>query len=361
MELQTQPDFDQIMQRYEAWLNCEIIDRPPIWLPPYFAEPKKPHPAKPYVSLKDKWLDFEDHLNEFEAIIDGSIPVGDSPQRLFPNLGPELVSTLFDAELEFADHTSWTIPCYKSCRDILDVEPNFGAPMWQAIHKYTAMSLERGKGKWVTGLTDLHFNADLLSALRDPQELCFELMDDPEGVQAACRHVDGFMEAIYNDLYEPIAAAGEPICGWTPAPHAGRMHIPQCDFICMISPEMFRKTVLPCIEHETNFADRSIFHLDGPGALGHLDDLLALPNLHAVQWVYGAGAGTCTDWVDVYKRIQAGGKALQLICDNFDQALAMTEHLKPEGVWFYVIDSHSPQEFDAFVGRIEAWTAGKKA
>jgi hypothetical protein len=34
--------------------------------------------------------------------------------------------------------------------------------------------------------------------------------------------------------------------------------------------------------------ERTIYHLDGPGALRHLDRLLAIPELDCAQWIQGA-------------------------------------------------------------------------
>jgi hypothetical protein len=94
--------------------------------------------------------------------------------------------------------------------------------------------------------------------------------------------------------------------------------------------------VLPTIVRAVDAAEKSIFHLDGPAALRHLDLLLELPQLAAVQWVYGAGAGPATKWIDVYRRIQAAGKSAQVICDTPEQAMTILETLGPRGMWFLV-------------------------
>ena len=76
---------------------------------------------------------------------------------------------------------------------------------------------------------------------------------------------------------------------------------------------MFDRFILPdtvaCCRH----VDRIIYHLDGPGALQHLDRLLAIDALHCVQWIQGAGAALPSDWLDLLRRIQAGGKTVQLV------------------------------------------------
>ena len=61
--------------------------------------------------------------------------------------------------------------------------------------------------------------------------------------------------------------------------------------------------------------DHRIYHLDGPGALHHLDALLALRELHAIQWVPGAGNEEIMQWIPLIKRIQKRGKSVQVVCE----------------------------------------------
>jgi hypothetical protein len=90
--------------------------------------------------------------------------------------------------------------------------------------------------------------------------------------------------------------------------------------------------------------ERSLFHLDGPQALRLLDLLLDLPQLDAVQWVYGSGNGPASNWIDVYKRIQNAGKSIQLIAETAEGARTVVDQLKPQGVWISVIEPFNSVE-----------------
>ncbi len=48
---------------------------------------------------------------------------------------------------------------------------------------------------------------------------------------------------------------------------------------------MFEEVFLPGIIEECSFYERTIYHLAGPGALKHLDSLLEIKELDAIQWV----------------------------------------------------------------------------
>ncbi|MHC4717906.1 MAG: trimethylamine corrinoid protein 2, partial [Planctomycetota bacterium] len=270
------------------------------------------------------------------------------------------VGTLFGCELEFVHTaTSWSTPVAASCPEVLDLQPDFDGEYWSVIRRMADLSLERGRGRWLTTPTDLHTNGDLLAALRDPQALCLDFADDLDAVRRALDHLTGFYPAIYDDLHDRIAAAGQPSASWH-ALHAGRSYPTSCDFICMISPEMFEATVLGQLAAEMEHLDRTFFHLDGPGALKHMDRLLSLAELDGLQWVHGAGNGLHSDWIDVYRKAQDAGKCVQVFAEDMDVARAIAEQLQPEGTWFWVYGEYSVDEVEAFAEYLHRWAAGKE-
>ena len=358
MQLEHKPDFDKVMARFEAWWQCELVDRPLVTMS---VRPPKPGPALParkHATERERWLDFEYALDRFEAALPHRVFFAESCPVFMPNLGPEVCSNLFGADLQFSPATSWSVPVAPSCADILKMKPDFDAFYWKAVRRATERSIARGKGRWVTALTDLHTNGDLPASLRDPQHFAIDLAEDLDTATAAVEHVTKFFPAIYDDLWGLVRAAGQPSATWAPFLHAGRAYVTSCDFICMISPAMFQRAILPSIVREMRFLERNYFHLDGPGALRHLDALLALPELDGLQWVYGAGNGPARKWMDVYKRAQAAGKCLQVLCEDLADAEAFVGQLKPGGVWFTIGGAYTLDQAKAFVKKLEQW-AGK--
>ena len=361
MELLYKGDFAKTLERFEAWWNCEIIDRPPVSL--NIKPTGLPNlPDKQHESVGDKWMDTEYILDCFEATLETQVFMGDSFPKFTPNVGPDLCATLFGAELKFVDdRTSWAYPIFDSCRDILNVEPDFDSLYWSKIRELTDRSLERGKGKWLTSIADLHSNGDLLSALRDPTPLCLEVADDYEGVKLACQYVNRFFGEMYDDLYNRIAATGQPTSSTNTILHMGRANMVSCDFICLISPQMFDDLIKPIIANEIDHLDRSMFHLDGPDALRHLDSILTYEKLQGLQWTYGAGNGPAARWIDVYQKCQQAGKCIEVKAYDVEDAITITENLKPEGVWLKVTKQEfTVDEAKDFLKRIERWAQGKK-
>lgn len=361
MDLECKPDFEKAQQRLEAWWDREVLDRPPVTI--HVRAVKQPElPVKQHAGHRERWFDTEYKLDRFEASLDGAAFLGERFPKFDPGLGPEVCATVFGCELEFSETTSWSIPNCRSCREILDIEPNLDNSYWASLREQTDASLQRGADRWITALPDLHTNGDLPAAMRDPEQLCLDLADDLPSVRAACDYVtEAAYPAMYDDMWDRIRAAGQPATTWAPFLHAGRAYVTSCDFICMISPAMFRQAILPSIVWEMRFLERNVFHLDGPGAVGHLDDLLALDELDGLQWVYGAGNGPAARWIDVYRRTQAAGKAIQLLCEDLHDARAVAEHLRPEGVWFCPGGSYGREEAEAFLDWAARWAAGKRA
>lgn len=357
MELERKPDFDRALARFEAWWDRQILDRPPVTVT---VRPEQPPrlPEKHHADLRTRWLDVEYAVDCAEAEAAAGIYLAETFPRYEPSVGPEVASTVFGCDLEFTPRTSYSKPIAASCRDVLALRPNLDTPYWQNIRAKTDLSLERGRGRWITAMPDLHTNGDLVASLRDPLNLCYDLADDAQAVRAACDHVTtaGYT-LMFQDIWRRIAAAGQPCTNWTPVLHAGPMYTVACDFIGLISTPMFCNAILPSIRREMTHLDRRLFHVDGAGALRHLDALLERPEIEAIQWVYGAGHGPAAKWIDVYKRIQAAGKGLQLIAESLDDARATASHLRPEGVWLFVEGEVGRDEAEAFIRWAERWAA----
>ncbi len=118
---------------------------------------------------------------------------------------------------------------------------------------------------------------------------------------------------------------------------AGKFATIQCDFLALLSPELSRRYVIPALEEEASFLDRCTYHLDGPDCLPHLDDILAIKDIDAIQWVPGAGKPLMHEWMDVLKKCQAAGKGLQMYdIHDLETVKKIARELRPEGLMYYV-------------------------
>jgi len=336
--LTLKPDFDHTIARFEAWWHGEIIDRAPVTLS---VKPRRPYrgPVSTHATLRERWLDVDFRVAEHVAWLEQQDWPGDSFPVFYMNVGPEISSTLFGCELDFSETTSWSHPVVHGPEDwkrIVTQAPDFSNVYWQAVERATQLAIDQCAGRYIVGITDLHGSYDMLAGLRDPMDLCTDFIDCPELLDAAGRHMARAYVESFRRQYAVLAKAGFGSTTWLATYHEGPAYVPSCDFWCMVSPDIARELIYPTIIEEMKPLQRSIFHLDGTQALVHFDLMMALPNLHAVQWVYGAGQGPATKWIDIYRRIRAAGKSLQLIADEPAEALAVLREIGTRGVWVTV-------------------------
>ncbi len=355
MEFSLQPDYAKVRERYDAFWNCEIIDRPPvsIILP---GKASKQLPPKQYNSWEERWLDIERRAEEMDLSIRSQRFLYDSLPIVWPNLGPEVFSAWCGCGYQYGEHTTWSEPLIHDWeRDADKARLNINHPLFRKTIEFTKLLLEYSHGDYIVGMTDLHPGGDHVAALRDPENLALDMIENPEWVSEMLKRSMPDFYAAYGVFYNLLREAGMPITAWTPLVHDGTFGIPSNDFSCMISKAMFDEYFLPGIAQECCFYERSIYHLDGPGALRHLDSLLEIPQLNAIQWVCGAGNEGYARWVKVYQKIQAAHKGIQLFC-TLDELDLVFETLRPEGVWFAGIEGVRDEETaKAVVKHIEKW------
>ncbi len=355
MYFKSKPDFEDSYKRYVAFFEGETIDRPVVSVKLAVEKPV-PLPVKKYATDEERWLDVD-----FRAQVD-SINIGnytypyDAMPIVFPNLGPEIFSAWCGCDYKFGVNTTWSEPCIDDWSKDTDKSiPDMKHPLFKTLERYTNNLLELGKGNFIVGLTDFHPGGDHVAALRDPAKLCIDLLENPQYVKKALDNSYPHFFKVYDYFYNMVKEADMPATSWLPAISKEKFYIPSCDFSYLIGPDMFNEFFLPGIISECQYYKRSIYHLDGPAALRHLDSILEIKELNAVQWVCGAGNEGYARWVDVYKKIQAKKKGIYLGI-NITELDLVFETLRPEGVWFAGIGGIKNKEMlDSVVKRIEKW------
>lgn len=351
------PDFEIVLDRYAAWWECAILDRPLVSITfPRPPELHRPWPEKSHATFRDRWLDTEFVVARTVAEMRNRVFYADALPIAWPNLGPEVFSAFYGCPLEFGETTSWSAPILAdwSPESTAKLRLDTGNFYYRKILELTDALLEAARGKFIVGYTDIHPGGDALAAFRDPQQLCIDMIEHPAEIKALVERVTDDFLAVYDVYYAKLSAAGMPSTSWLPATCRGKYHIPSNDFSCMVSGKMFEAIFLPGLIRECQHMDRNIYHLDGPQALRFLDTLLAVPEIHAIQWVAGAGRDYWADWVHVYRRIQAAGKAfcIYLPVEDLDRVF---EVLRPEGAWLILNGVYDQEMADAALQKIARW------
>lgn len=325
------PDWERARKRLETWWNGEIVDRAVIQVT------ARREGAKP-VSGWDIWSpphflnDPEYVADAFEEFCKRTYFGGEAFPNLWINLGPGIMATYMGAVPEFRKDTTWfETPTQWDAIEKIGFAPE--NEWWQRTCELTSVAVEKGRGKFITGLTDIGGNLDIAASLRGSQRLCLDLIDFPDEVKRFAVKINELWFKVYSGLYEIVKEGMEGTSAWMGIWSPHRWYPLQCDFSAMISPQMFKEFVLPSLKEQCRWLDHAIYHWDGPGQIPHLDMLLEIKELHGIQWVPGAGAEPAGSpkWFPYYKRILAKGKNLIISVEPQDVEPLIRE-LGPKGI-----------------------------
>jgi len=313
IELEQKPDFEECMKRIYAWYNQEIIDRAPIRFAAHNAEYNEAHvlQGRSWSSLKDRWWDTEYQIELFEYQLKHSVFNAETFPIYWPNLGPEVYTAFYGVELEYKEVTSYSIPSIKDWSQLDSVKLDFNNPYFKKLEEMTYAALERCKGKYLVGYTDLHPGIDCAAAFRDPEQLCIDLMMEPDKVKQLVDISSRDFPVIFNHFDSILKSHGQLSVTWMGIPSFGTIHIPSCDFSTLVSPEMFDEFILPSILSEIKMVSHNVFHLDGKGVAKNIDRILEMPEINAIQWVQGVGDDLpIMQSTPFIKKIQNAGKSV---------------------------------------------------
>jgi len=162
------------------------------------------------------------------------------------------------------------------------------------------------------GLPDLGGVMDVAATFRGSENLLMDLYDAPEEVLRLSQEIQTAWYDAFADFSE-VLAPQKCFTDWCGLLSQKPAYVIQCDFSYMIGNSMFRQFVLETLREDTRRLNHTIYHLDGIGELNHLDDILSLEALDAVQWVFGDGQPSAEHWLDVYRRIEAAGKRYMVV------------------------------------------------
>jgi hypothetical protein len=354
MPIEALPDWENRLERQDAFFECAIIDRPVVAITLWRPNPEYPRPEKTHSTLRDRWMDTEYVVEMALHTAMNTEYLGDALPHCYPNLGPEVFSAFFGCELEFGEETSWSIPILEDWADADKIRFSEDNVYWKKTIEITDALLEAGKGKFYVGMTDFHPGGDAIAAFRDPVQLNYDMIEALDQVKALLPYVTEVYFKVFDHFYQMLRGANQAISTWASLVSSKKWLVPSNDFSCMVSPQMFDEVFLPSIVQECQHYDASLYHLDGPNALKHLDSLLAIEELSAIQWVYGAGRGRASDWIWVYRKCQAAGKGVEIHITP-DELDTIMDNLRPEGVWLGIDGVKDREEAHALIKKVAGW------
>ncbi|MFV0528890.1 MAG: trimethylamine corrinoid protein 2 [Lachnospiraceae bacterium] len=267
-----------------------------------------------------KWADMEDKYQNAERIVARYRHFCETHEFLgesFPNLnvdfGPGSLASYLGSDIGFSEDTVW----FKHCLDGWDDVPDFKFDPeneWYQKHIKLVKECRALVGDdFYVDMPDLMENVDVLASLRGAQDMIYDMIDEPEITQERIDQITAIYYDYFNSFYDIIKGAegGNAYTVfqiWGP----GKTVKLQCDFSAMMSPDNFREFIQESLRTQAEKADQVLYHLDGPDAIRHMDALMEIDGIDALQWTSGdAGPdGTLEDWDVIYDKARAAGKSL---------------------------------------------------
>jgi hypothetical protein len=355
-EIAYKPDLEQCLERVYAWYEGELLDRPPVRFSRTNAEYNTVSgTGRGWASLKDRWFDAEYQLEKFIKESESKRFLAETFPVYWPNLGPHVFVAGFGCSCFFGEVTTWAKP-------VLEKLPQADAlPVYDWNNEYllkldelTDLALEQAKGRFLVGYTDIHTGMDWCAALRGTESLLTDFYDDTESLCLLSKSYLPDFFKFFDHFADKLKKHGQLSVTWMNIPSSGKLHIPSCDFSTMISSEQFNEIAMPGLIEECLYMDHNIFHLDGKGVARHLDYILTLPKINAVQWVQGVGDDQpIMQWVPLIKKIQKAGKGVVVDISQTELESFIAE-VPPKGIYL-CMQAENAEEEEAILKRIERW------
>ena len=314
MNLYFKDDWDEAKQMLTGWWNHEVNGR---WALGVVAKRNQPlpHNALPTLSedFKTRWLDFKTMSAHKEAWFSKNCFLGCVFPESTAYLGPGSLNPFLGSSIDFQENTLWYNPVADNPEKVDHLNFDKTGFYWNWTKEALAYIAEQAKNRYIVTMPDLIEGLDILSELLGTQEFLMHLLDCPEAIHRLLDQLDDIYFEAYDELAKIIRQEDGTVPftafnTWGP----GRCAKVQCDFSIMISPDMFEEFVKPRIQKQCRRLDYTVYHLDGPDAIRHIDAVLSIPELNALQWTPGEShphPGDKSWWEPVWEKVYSAGKS----------------------------------------------------
>ena len=293
-----------------------------------FGEQKNPCiiasiPQKTAVKIPDTddlskfWTDTDFILSRKMAEINATEYLGLAAPFHYVDQGSSAMACALGCQMRFIDkETVWAEECLKSVEEVLDLSFDPKSSVYQRISEITAKSADLAKGHHYLAPFALEGMTDLMAAFYGIENFLVDLIDKPEEVEKAMELLKNIWIKAFADIQKVIGKSGNKGgIGWVGIWAPGTTFPLQEDVAYNLSPDMFRHFCIPHIRDLAATMEYPFFHLDGIGMIPHLDALLEIQELKAIQWQPGAGKEAISQWHGLVKRIVDAGKSVQVYAE----------------------------------------------
>lgn len=309
MLTQTQKD------KFNGWWNNQNTGRPLVNL--RVRKDMQIGQNVEYNNPEEMYCDVDKNVYNFKNYLKNNVFLCEAFPSIDLNLGAGSFALYLGSEPNFTKETVWFKEIATDGLEALAKLEFDSNNVWFKRHmEMISHAKSISEGLFDVTIPDIIENMDVLASLRGAQDLCYDLYDYPELVEQKLKELDDIYMNYYNAFYD-IAKLDDDssiytaFCIWG----AGKSAKLQCDFNALMSPQQFNDLVIPSLTRQCNAMDNAMFHLDGKEAAIHVDALVGIEKLKAIQWTHGDGNPDCFDekWYEmIYDKVTKAKKSLHL-------------------------------------------------
>jgi len=337
-------NWQETKKNYTDWWNHKGLVIGTWWAMTPTDQPR--YETVPAPARQETWVEYctdpvvraaRNHYNLSRAVFPGeSLPVS------YTDLGPGSLALYCGCEPKIAEdtYTVWFVPAFEHVENPETLPPIAFAPdnKWWKLAEDTIRECKKiSNDNYLVGIPDLFDALDVLSSLRGAQTMLFDLVERPEWVDQKLKEIHAVWTEVFERMYQLSklpdgSSCYGPFCLWGP----GKTTLMQCDASAMISPEMFARFAVPYLKQQCEKAEYTMYHLDGTQAIVHLDQVLQIERLKAVEWSPQAGLEGPGNprWFDLYRKILDAGKSVQVCGASPDEIVPVLDAIGGKGVYF---------------------------
>lgn len=341
------PDIDQVRKRLSAFWEQELIDRACLCvLAPSFpgAHISMFHNPQDLTqqpeALQKYWFDPETIYHNNIQRLEQTYLGGDALPVVFQNYGTSGHCNYLGAVPTLGNDTLWFDPVWKSLKD---VEQTFSQDSLQQHLKIADYLTQRAQDQYFVGMPDSTGTMDAIGHLYGSEKVLMAMVEEPETLAHAIAKVNQIWTDSNEAFYRISARHNQGgVHAWMHLLAPGRLTHMQCDMSVMFSADMYEEFVLDELNQQMQWLEYPVYHFDGIEQERHLDLLLSLPKLKAIQWTHVAGQPSAAHFIPLLQKIQRAGKSLVIMAPPED-VKPLVDQLSAAGLYIHT-EVNSPEE-----------------
>jgi hypothetical protein len=254
----------------------------------------------------------------------------------FSDMGTVTLATFLGSTPEFAQNNIWYAGSSLSPDNDRDLVFDPTSEWWLRLKAVVSANAALAGNDYLCGMPAIAPNLDVLAELRGFENVLMDLLERPEWVHEKLAQINSVYYQAYDELYDLVKLPDDSsVFQWFMIWGPGKVSQAQCDVAGMISPTMFREFVVPHLREQCIWLDHTLYHVDGPDALGSVDPLLEIDELDAIEFTPGpqVPAGGDPSWYPLYRKILDAGKSVQVADVGADEIIPLLDAIGGKGVY----------------------------